>query len=92
MEKYIKVTALVYYYIIINCLLFAMQGFDKQRAVKGQWRIKEATLLSLGLLGGFAGGLLGMRIFHHKTKKWYFWCVYLVSAVVHIFVVINVLF
>lgn len=60
-----------------------MQGFDKKRAIKGQWRIKEKTLLFLGFLGGFAGGLAGMRAFHHKTKKWYFYGVYIISFVIH---------
>lgn len=68
-----------------------MMGFDKQRAIKNQWRIKESTLLLMGVIGGFIGGLLGMRIFHHKTKKLYFWIVYILSVIFHIciFVFIN---
>lgn len=79
MIKYI-----VIYYLICSFLLFVIMGFDKQRAIKGQWRIKEATLLVIGVIGGFFGGLLGMKAFHHKTKKLYFWLIYLLSLILHI--------
>ena len=44
-------------------------GLDKMRAVSGSRRIPEAALLAVSLLGGAAGGLLGMLLFHHKTRK-----------------------
>ena len=47
-------------------------GADKRRARKGKWRVPEKTLFLLPLLGGSIGALLGMRVFHHKTKHWYF--------------------
>jgi len=34
--------------------------------------VPEKTLFLLPLLGGSVGALLGMRVFHHKTKHWYF--------------------
>ena len=42
---------------------------DKKKAEKGRWRIKESTLLTLALLGGSIGEMLGMYVFRHKTKK-----------------------
>ena len=42
---------------------------DKQKARKNLWRIPEATLLTVAILGGSVGSLLGMRLFHHKTRK-----------------------
>ena len=42
---------------------------DKKKAKKGKWRISEATLTALVLLGGGIGGIAGMYLFHHKTKK-----------------------
>ena len=30
------------------------------------------TLFLPPLLGGTVGAILGMRMFHHKTKHWYF--------------------
>ncbi len=48
-------------------------GIDKRRAKrKGTRRIRERTLFLSAFLGGPAGALLGMWLFHHKTKHWYF--------------------
>lgn len=56
----------------VNVVTFILYGVDKSRAKKGRWRIPEKTLLLLPLLGGSAGGILGMATFHHKTRHWYF--------------------
>ena len=81
MEVVLKV--LTVYYVIINICLFILMGDDKVRAKKGRWRIKEAVLLITALLGGGIGGILGMRLFHHKTKKWYFHAVFILGTVIH---------
>ena len=60
------------YLALINLLTFVFYGVDKRRAKKGAWRISEKTLLLLPLLGGSIGGILGMQVFRHKTKHWYF--------------------
>lgn len=57
------------YLLVINILTFIFYGIDKQKAIHNKWRIKEATLLGLSFIGGSVGALLGMFIFHHKTKK-----------------------
>ena len=56
----------------LNGLTFCLFLFDKQRAVRHQWRIPETTLLGLSLLGGAAGGILAMHLVRHKTQKWRF--------------------
>lgn len=66
MEIFIK------YIIIINIVTFILYGVDKWKAVHGKWRIREATLLGAAFVGGSVGGLAGMYIFRHKTKKRYF--------------------
>ena len=58
---------LLVYLLAVNVLLFALMGIDKYKAVHGKWRIREATLFLLAAVGGSAGGILGMRDFHHKT-------------------------
>lgn len=63
---------LAVYLAAINLATFIVYGADKRRARKGKWRVPEKTLLLLPLLGGSAGALLGMRVFHHKTRHWYF--------------------
>ena len=42
---------------------------DKRKAKWGKWRIKESTLFTLVFLGGGIGGIAGMYLFRHKTKK-----------------------
>ena len=58
---------LLYYLIVINILTFAVYGIDKWKARQGSWRISEATLLMLAVIGGTIGALLGMQVWRHKT-------------------------
>ena len=60
---------LLIYLLTINALGFWIMLDDKQRARKKRWRIPEATLLTVALLGGSAGCFLGMRLCRHKTRK-----------------------
>ena len=59
---------LFYYLLGINLLTFLIYGIDKWKARRDKWRVPEATLLMLAALGGSVGALLGMSVFHHKTK------------------------
>ena len=52
--------------------LIAVDNSEDMLAKRGAWRVPEKTLFLLPLLGGSLGALLGMRVFHHKTKHWYF--------------------
>ena len=65
---------LVLWLIVANLAAFALFGLDKWKAKRkarrpGVWRIREKTLLLWALAGGSVGGLLGMRVFRHKTRK-----------------------
>lgn len=60
-------TYILLYLLAVNLLLFAVMGIDKYRAKHQLWRIPERTLFVLAAIGGSLGGILGMRIFHHKT-------------------------
>ena len=62
------VYGIVGYLVIINVIAFIIYGIDKRKAKKHLWRIPEATLIGLALMGGSVGAFLGMRLFHHKTK------------------------
>lgn len=62
----------VVYLIAVNVIGYAMMGIDKKRAIRGAWRISEASLFLAALLGGALGCTLGMNHFRHKTKHWYF--------------------
>ena len=56
----------------MSLLGFCAMGMDKAKAKAGRWRIPEKTLLGIAFLGGGAGVWLGMELFRHKTKHWYF--------------------
>ena len=56
------------YCVIINVVTFLLYGIDKLEAKQGSWRISEATLLVLAVMGGSIGALLGMKVWHHKTQ------------------------
>ena len=60
------------YVIMVNIVGFCAMGIDKHKAKKGSWRIPEKRLFFIALIGGSIGTFLGMRIFRHKTKHWYF--------------------
>lgn len=53
---------------VVNAVAFIVYGIDKYRARNGKWRIPEATLLMLAVVGGSVGAWLGMKVWHHKTR------------------------
>lgn len=61
-----------YWFLGACALEFFLMGYDKRQARRGGRRVAELTLLSLALLGGAAGGVMGMYAFRHKTRRWYF--------------------
>ena len=58
--------------LVMNLAAFALMGIDKAKAKAGAWRIPEKTLFLVTALFGGLGGTLGMNVFRHKTKHWYF--------------------
>ena len=69
LHQIFTVQNIVIYIIIINVIGFLAMFIDKQKAKKGAWRIPEKTLVTIALLGGSIGGMLGMYIFRHKRHK-----------------------
>lgn len=57
----------LYYLLVVNTLTFLLYGIDKYKAKKALWRISEATLLMMAVIGGSIGAWAGMRLWHHKT-------------------------
>ena len=55
------------YLLAVNIATFFLYGIDKYKARKGRWRISEATLLMMAVIGGSIGAWAGMRLWHHKT-------------------------
>ncbi|MDO4666255.1 MAG: DUF1294 domain-containing protein [Streptococcus sp.] len=70
--------------LLWNFIVFLLYGLDKRKAIKHQYRIPEKTLLLSALLCAGIGAFFGGRIFHHKTKKWYFWLIWICGMVLEI--------
>lgn len=64
--------AVLVWLVVINLIAFALMGLDKWKARRDAWRIPEKTLFLAALLGGALGSTVGMHLFHHKTRHWYF--------------------
>ena len=91
MRQYLLFGLLIYL-AAINIVAFFLYGIDKWKARHDKWRITEARLLSVALLGGSFGAFLGMKVWHHKTQhnKFRFGlplilCLHLVIAIVAVY-------
>ena len=78
--------------VVVNLGSVIAIWWDKRRAKKDQWRIKEGTLLAWALVGGWAGGIWAMRRFRHKTSKRSFQAKYVLAVLLNIGVVAAVAF
>ena len=76
---------------VMNLLAFALMGIDKAKAKAGAWRIPEKTLFLVTALFGGLGGTLGLNVFRHKTKHWYFMFGFPVLLVIQLAVLALVL-
>ena len=72
MDRQNTILIVVAVLIVMNLVSFALMGIDKRRAQRGAWRISEKALFLTAACFGGLGGVMGMRLFHHKTKHWYF--------------------
>lgn len=69
MDNIFSLKNILIYLVAINLITFVTMYVDKRKAKWGKWRIKESTLFTLVFLGGGIGGIAGMYLFRHKTKK-----------------------
>ena len=72
---------------IMNIAAFALMGHDKRCARQCKWRVPEKTLFLVTACFGGLGGVLGMKVFHHKTQHWYFKVFFPVLLVLQIAVI-----
>lgn len=59
---------LMIYLVAVNIIGIAMMGIDKRKSRRHEWRISEKSIFIVAAIGGGLGVLLGMSVFHHKTK------------------------
>ena len=66
------ITVLIIYFLLVNLLGFYAMYSDKLRSKKRAFRIPEATLFAIAIIGGCIGCIAGMYTFRHKTRHWRF--------------------
>ncbi|MBR6383610.1 MAG: DUF1294 domain-containing protein [Lachnospiraceae bacterium] len=87
------------YLAAVNLFGLIIMGVDKSRAKRRKWRIPEATLFLVAIIGGSIGSIAGMYLFRHKTKHWYFvvgmpviLVLQIIAALIMYFAPINLIF
>lgn len=71
------VRAILLFLVVMNLGAFTVYGVDKKIAQHNARgvplrRVSEKALFLWALLGGAAGAWLGMKVWRHKTRHWYF--------------------
>lgn len=56
-------------YVALSVACFFVYAFDKSAARAGSWRVSEATLHFLSLVGGWPGALFAQHLLRHKSSK-----------------------
>lgn len=56
------------YILIISLAAVIVTAADKVKSRRGRWRIPEATLFGVALIGGAAAMYVTMRLIRHKTR------------------------
>ena len=56
-------------YAVLSALTFVVYGVDKSAAQRQAWRVPEANLHLLALLGGWPGATLAQQWLRHKSQK-----------------------
>ena len=76
------------YIIAVNLVTFVTYGIDKYKSIKRKWRISEATLLTMAVIGGSIGAWTGLKVWRHKTMHKKFTIGIPIVFVIHLFIVI----
>ena len=83
---------LLVYLLLVNAAGFLLMLVDKIKAKRNLWRIPEATLMGVAVIGGSIGAIAGMNLFRHKTKHAKFFIGLPVILVLQIMAVICIVF
>ena len=81
MNRYLIIAIM---YTVMSVITFLVYAWDKRSAVKGKWRVPEAKLHLLELLGGWPGGFLAQRFIRHKNRKLSFQIVFWFILIIHL--------
>ena len=78
-----------YYLIMINIIAFIAYIVDKWLAIRNKRRISEYHLLTLSIFGGAFLGLISMYLVRHKTRKYKFLIINILSIILWFFLLIK---
>ena len=87
MDKKMVILVALAIIAIMNITAFVLMGHDKRCARQGKWRVPEKMLFLVTACFGGLGGVLGMKVFHHKTQHWYFKVFFPVLLIIQIAVI-----
>ena len=79
------------YILLINILSLILMKIDKSNAINKKYRISEKSLITISFFGGGIGTLIGMKLFHHKTKKLNFIILIPISIITNIYFFIKII-
>ena len=88
MDKKMMMIAAAAVVAVMNIASFSLMAHDKRCARQGKWRVSEKTLFLVTACFGGLGGVMGMKVFHHKTQHWYFKVFFPVLLAIQVVVVI----
>ena len=74
-----------------NLATFLLYGFDKWQAGGKRLRVPEIIFYTVTFLGGSIGTLLGMQVFHHKTRKTSFQLVVAILLLIQVALAVSFL-
>ena len=73
----------------LSVVAFFVYRSDKRSAQAGEWRVPEATLHFIALIGGWPGAFLAQRAFRHKTSKLSFQFVFWIVVLIYQFAAVD---
>lgn len=79
------------YFVIVSLFSVIVCLFDKYRARRGGFRVSEATLWWLSVLGGAAAMLATMKTVRHKTRHKKFMIGLPIIIAIHIIIAVVVI-
>ena len=74
---------LVSFCFVMSLVAYFLYAVDKTAAQKGRWRIAEAHLHLLALIGGWPGAMVAQQKLRHKTKKQEFLFIFWVTVILN---------
>jgi uncharacterized membrane protein YsdA (DUF1294 family) len=77
--------------LVISLVSFFCCKKDKQKAINGEWRIPEANLHFLELIGGWPGSYMAQRLYRHKVSKVKYQIVFWLIVLVYNYVSVDYL-